>query len=1205
MQLAYLVQYELRHYLTKISTHVYFGMFFALGVLLVHALGGAFSGVTIGVGGSDGNVHVDSPYVVGILELNLSLFALMVTAALAGNAGQRDYAVGMHPLVFTTPVSKRALLGSRYLGTLLLNSYIYTGIGAGFLVGCLSPFVEADRFGSFGLANFVVPYIGIIGPNLVFTSAIFFGLAALTRRMFPNYIGGVLMLVGYLASAGLASDLDNRALAVMLDPFGLQGVVDLTEYWTAYERNTLQLWPSGWLLANRVMVLALGAGVLAACTALLPTDQTGWQPLARFRRTPDTTTAPEAERPRLERPSVTPSYGLAAAFAQYRVLTGRALRDILGNRYFFAIIGAGLLFLALNSQVVGSMYGTDTWPVTYQVLEIFSGTFSLFVLIVITFYAGDLVWHERDQHIAQLVDTTPMRAWVPYLAKLTALCILVAALQSVILISGVFTQLAMGYTNLELGQYIQYLYGFQLVDWWLLCVLAMAIHVVTNHKYAGHLVLILYYALGTFRGGLGWEHNLGFFGSDPGLTYSDMNGWGWFAGPYLLYKAYWGAWALALAVVSSWLWVRGTGSGWRARRLDLRTRPSRASAGVLIGAVTTAAGLGGLIFWNTNVLQTYQNSNDAEADSARYERTYKAEWDRAAQPRITDVDVAVDLYPSTGSVDIAGTLILANTGDEAIHKVFLRLDPEAEIRTLTLDWPVSETTVDADFGVHILTLERPLPPGAWSSLTFDLAYTDRGFPNSGANTQVVGNGTFVNSAMLVPSFGYTDGSELSGDQARKRQDLEPKERMPRIDDLEARQNTYLSSDSDWITFAATVSTDPDQIAIAPGYLEREWTEDHPEHGPRRYFRYAMDAPILNFYSFLSARYTVVRDEWNGVAIEVYHHPGHEWNVQRMIDAVKKSLDYFGDAFSPYQHRQVRILEFPRYASFAQSFPNTIPYSEAIGFIARLDDPEDDIDYPFYVTAHEVAHQWWAHQVIGANVQGSTVMSETLSQYASLMVMEKEYGREHIRRFLEYELDMYLQGRATESKKELPLSLVENQPYIHYRKGSLVMYALKDLVGEEALNGALSRYLMDVRYQQPPYTTSLELLEYLREVVPPDDAHVIEDWFETITLYENKATEATARDLGDGRWEVTVQIEARKVRADELGQESDVPMADRIDIGVFGADDAVLYFDKHRLSEADTEVTVVVEGEPVEAGIDPWRTLIDRHPADNLTAVVIE
>src|SRR5690606_38546520 len=156
-----------------------------------------------------------------------------------------------------------------------------------------------------------------------------------------------------------------------------------------------------------------------------------------------------------------------------------------------------------------------------------------------------------------------------------------------------------------------------------------------------------------------------------------------------------------------------------------------------------------------------------------------------------------------------------------------------------------------------------------------------------------------------------------------------------------------------------------------------------------------------------------------VVIEVFHHPGHEYNVARMIDAVKKSLEYYTSEFGPYQHRQLRIVEFPRYQTFAQAFPNTVPYSEGIGFIARVRDPDEDIDYPSDVTTHEVAHQCWPNQVIGENVQRSTLLSETLSQYSSLMVMQSEFGRDQIQKFLSYEQDSYLQNRGFEQKKETP------------------------------------------------------------------------------------------------------------------------------------------------------------------------------------------
>ena len=179
------------------------------------------------------------------------------------------------------------------------------------------------------------------------------------------------------------------------------------------------------------------------------------------------------------------------------------------------------------------------------------------------------------------------------------------------------------------------------------------------------------------------------------------------------------------------------------------------------------------------------------------------------------------------------------------------------------------------------------------------------------------------------------------------------------------------------------------------------------------------APIHNFYSIQSARYKLATRQHKGVALTVYHHPSHGWNVPKMLDSMAVSLDYYQSNFGPYQFGYARIIEFPGYSGFAQAFAGTMPYSESIGFAANTSDP-DVIDYVTYVTAHELGHQYWAHQVVGANMQGSTVTSETLAQYSALMVMKKIYGPEKIRRFLKYELDDYLSGRQGEAIEELPL-----------------------------------------------------------------------------------------------------------------------------------------------------------------------------------------
>jgi aminopeptidase N len=307
---------------------------------------------------------------------------------------------------------------------------------------------------------------------------------------------------------------------------------------------------------------------------------------------------------------------------------------------------------------------------------------------------------------------------------------------------------------------------------------------------------------------------------------------------------------------------------------------------------------------------------------------------------------------------------------------------------------------------------------------------------------------------------------------------------------------------------------------------------------------------------------------------------------------------------------VRIIEFPRYERFAQSFANTIPFSESIGFIADLREP-DAVDYVYYVTAHEVAHQWWGHQVIGANLQGSTMLSESLAQYSALMVMEKKYGRSKMRQFLKYELDRYLSDRGGELVEELPLYRVENQPYIHYRKGSLVFYRLREEIGEEALNRALKRFLEDKAFQQPPYTTSKELLAYIRAEAPADKQLLITDLFEKIAFYDNRVVEATAVKRSDGRYEVTMQLKAAKIYSDGIGKETPAPIDDDIEVAVFAraagaeeADEKVLFLERRRFTTAEPTITVTVDAEPYEAGFDPYNKLIDRVPVDNRKTIEI-
>ncbi|MBP7370099.1 MAG: hypothetical protein KA902_01545, partial [Arenimonas sp.] len=464
-----------------------------------------------------------------------------------------------------------------------------------------------------------------------------------------------------------------------------------------------------------------------------------------------------------------------------------------------------------------------------------------------------------------------------------------------------------------------------------------------------------------------------------------------------------------------------------------------------------------------------------------------------------------------------------------------------------------------------------------------------------AQTDFVDNGSFFNSR-LMPSFGYNDSYLLQDRNERRKRNLGEPKRMAKLEDEAARVNTYITDDADWLDFKTTICTAPNQIALAPGYLQKEFIKNG-----RRCFSYAMDRPMQNFYAFLSAHWKVKKGLYKNIPIEIYYDPKHPYNTDRMIESVQKSLSYYEANFSPYQHKQVRIIEFPGYARFAQAFANTIPYSEDIGFIADLRDP-DSIDYVFYVTAHEVAHQWWAHQVIGADVQGVTVLSESLSQYSALMVMENEYGKDKMRRFLKYELDRYLSERGGELVEEQPLYRVENQQYIHYRKGSMVFYRLREEMGEAALNTALRKFITDKAFQNPPYTTSKELLQYIRAEAKPEQQNLITDLFEKISFYDNRLVEADAKKRSDGQYDVTLKIHADKLYSDGQGKETAGPLDDWIEVGVFAGDDdlnqQVLYLQRHHITQTDQTIRLVVKQLPTEAGFDPNNKLIDRVSTDN-------
>ena len=1203
-----IASFEFRSRLKLLSTWVYFAVFFALAMLWMAAAGGLFKDAAVSFG--SGKVYVNSPYGLAQTISVLGLFGTTVMAAIMGRAVQQDFEYRTQSFFFTAPIGKLQYLGGRFIGALGVVCVVFASIALGACCATLLPGMDAERLGPNRLAAYLAPLAIVLLPNALLIGGAFFSLAASTRKMLPVYVGSVLVLIGWLLARQLVADLDNKTLAALIDPFGSRAMSGVTEYWSIAERNTRLIPLEGVLLWNRLLWVGAGLLLCALCAWRFTFTAAAAEQVGRRKGTTAVASNEDDTAPPASAPIAAAHPDTAHPLRLLPRLTWLYLRETMKNVYFGVLVLAGVLFMIFASTTNGSTFGTNTWPVTFQIVGLVSGGFAAFMLIIVTFYGGELVWREREARLDQIVDATPTPTWLPLVAKLLALMAVPLVLQALLMLCGFGLQAAKGYFRFQPVLYLQALFGIDLVNYWIVCALAIAVHSVVNHKYIGHFVMIVYYVLLLFSGQLGLEHNLVKFGNVPDAVYSDINGWGHFMPRVRAFQAYWGAAALGLVVVAFLMWTRGTVSGWRERLVVARARASAPTLALGGAALVAFVALGSWIYLNTNVRNEYVSATEAQRRQVDYETTYKRYADEP-QPKITGVKVDVDLHPQEQRVRMRGSYTLENKGEQPVGVLHLNFASGATLLVKALELGVPSRLVEDNkrLGVRRYRLERPLGPGASTTLAFDLELPTHGFTNEGSNTAVVYNGSFVNGRLLLPSLGYDPHAELERDQDRRKFGLKPKERLRDRDDPKGLMTNGLDKDADYVAFETTLTTDADQIAIAPGYLQREWTE-----GDRRHFHYKMDAPIANFYSFQSGRYAVRKDVWHrddgsgagDVTIEIYYQPGHEFNLDSMLASTKAALSYNSKNFAPYQYRQFRIIEFPRYATFAQSFPNTIPYSEGIGFIARVDaDDDKDIDYPYYVTAHEAAHQWWGHQVMSGDVQGGAMLVESLAQYSALMVMRQKVGAAQMRRFLAYELNRYLLGRATEQKKELPLSRVEEQGYIHYAKGSLVMYALADYLGEERLNQAIRTFRDKHAFKGPPYPSSSELVADIRAVTPPEMQYLIDDLFERIVLYDNRATKAVAKPLANGRYEVTVTVVAKKAVADELGKESEVPIADLIDVGVLDAKGHPLAIERKRITQAESTHTFTVDGKPAKAGIDPLNKLIDRKSSDNTTLVTIE
>lgn len=1154
--------------------------------------------------GTPGAVHENAPYAIAVLVAGSTLSYLFIITAFVANALVRDDSSGFAPIVRATPVTSSQIVLGRFLGALIVAWLGYLAVPVGMWAGSVMPWVDPETIGPQLFSYYAWPYLIFAIPNIFFLSALLFAIATRLRSMMAAYIATIAVVIGYIIGNGaVGQKIEYRDIFARWNPLGTNAFGEVTRYWTQVEMNSRLTELSGTLLFNRLFALVLGIILLAltvwgfSSTERAPSK---WR-LRLLARRQQREESLAAVAPTLGGAVVVARDARTSRWPQFLARLRIEVRQVLTSPGTPILVVLGIALSGVLLWLGPSAYGTPDHPTPSAALTLVRGGFGLTQLVIAAFYGGELVWRERDRNLNEIIDSTPVESWIITVPKILAIFVVLLVVNFAAMLTGIAYELIGGAHQLGILLYLTWFLVPAAIDLLQIAVLAVFVQVLMPNKYAGWALLFAWFVAGIFLTNTGWSNPLYRFADGPSVPLSDFVGQASFWIGAAVFQFYWLCFATILVVIAHMLWPRGTDLSLRVRLRRMGRYATAVPLSIIAVSAVAMAATGAYGYYNIKVLNRYETSDDLEKYQADYERKY-LKFEKLPMPAVTKVTMDVQLYPKERRLVSTGRYDLQNKTGVPIRGVHIR-QGDRDARFLDLQIAGARlVSYDPRFAYRIYRFDQPLAPGATAQLTWKSQVWRRGFRAGTPATDIIENGTFSNNFDFAPIIGMDRNGLLKDRTKRRRQHLPDELRPAKLEDMSATARNYIHAD--WVMSDITFSTDADQTPIAPGNKVSDLTQ-----GGRRTARFVSPAPILNFFSIQSAKYNVATRDHNGIQLSVYYHPGHDWNVNKMLNAMGAALDYYCAHYGPYQFNYARIVEFPGYASFAQAFAGTMPYSESIGFNANTNDPTK-IDFTTYVIAHEISHQYWAHQVIGADMQGGTLTSETLAQYSALMVMKHLYGPDKIRRFLKYELDAYLRSRASEVVEELPLERVENQQYIHYNKGSVVMYLLQQRLGEDAVDRALARFDAAWRFKGPPYLRSVDLIaEFRKEAKTPQQQQLITDLFEKITLYDLKVADAKTVKDATG-WTTTLTVKADKFYANGKGVEAPTKLAEPIEIGLFTARPGlgafsskdVLMMELRPIVNGTQQIVVHSARKPTFAGIDPYNFYIDRNSDDNVKEV---
>jgi ABC-2 type transport system permease protein len=1058
-----MLRYELRALLRSPLLYLLVIFYFSFTLLGMLGTDGYFEGEAYSF---NSKLLLNAPFAICQNSFFLTKLLLFITAFIAGNSLYKDYRWKVFSLLYAYPISKYYYLNSKLASVLLALLVVclcsFSAIVASiFLLGSEHPGIEAYPW----IAYLTTPLVYII-PTIFSAGMLIFVWVGISR----NIYSGLILAAGLLLYQTILENVftGSRNLVALLDPFGQHAFHVATANWNLDTKNSGRLPLGTFVILNRV--IWLGIAVLSYLIFLRKFDFQ-YPPLLSFAKG-------------RSKSRTTPSPGIRQITGPLQAITHSSLSERLyaaGYLLFFdfrrlardwrfllvtLLGGAALFFLLLKVSRTGSF---NLLPLT----RLFIGApFNIYLLTIIfsTFlFSGVLLNRARQSNMQQLIAATPVKNWQLIASKAGAITLLQMLQLAVFLFISIGIQFINGYDAYKLPLYLFHLFALALPVLIVWNISSQFVHTLFSNFFLSIFVLSSLWMLGQALPEIGIHTKLLKFNHLPFLDYSDFNGYGSVLPGYYYLVFYWCAMGGVLLIGTLAFWKRTITCSLTDRLLLAKSRLGRAAVLFCGCSLLIFLGLGIKIFQ-----AEMKDKKEWMGGKSKEEllKEHQLKWSAYAGltlPKITEIDLQLDLYPEERKFNANGRYQLINKSSSTLDTILVRTGFD---ELTTLDWKGKAQLIQQDtiLNAYLYKLHTPLQAGDSLALSFHI----QSIPNTlfTRNSGVLKDGTCLRQDIL-PRLGYQF--------VQHEQPLE---------DSSALAYNYFQRDADYLQIRTRISTAVDQIAIAPGELLSK--QSTPQ---RNIYEYHSRIPVKFNFSFHSANYQLYQEEHEGHALQVYYKAGHDHNINSMLEGLKAALSHHTKLLGAYPYQQIRIVEFPfrEGNTTATLAANNMLASENL-FGVNRSAMEHKIQLPFYIIAHEITHEWFGNQLMPADVEGSRMLTESITEWLSLRIYHEHFGAEMAERFLSVQYDRYHRGRIQEPDTERPLyKVLSHQEYISYGKGAIAFHVLAGLLGTERLEASLKEFLEAYRYTTYTYPSSEDFIRMLKANSPPVTHSAIDYW----------------------------------------------------------------------------------------------------------------